>query len=817
VKRLRLLVAALAVVCVAVVTPLALAEGDIFELVPNTAVLLAKVSSSGGGGNGGNTSSASSATNIFSPASYVDYHELGGEPTTVVDRYPFGPASSPSCALLGTVSGTNTSCQQQAACPAGQTTCYHDLVYVSNPIGLGTYSEFYKSSDGGTTFRVPAHNPYFFNEPISTEGGGGGDSHQAVGEVTHSVFFVDLSGGCVTMNVSRDLGESFSSNKLGCETNPGAIDDRQWVATDEKATDGHDVFMNFNNVTVPFLTGQGPASIVFVKSTDDGGANTPGDWAASTCNAFADIAQSAVNSAQDSDLTACPDPADENLWIAGPIVVDKSPSSPHYHTLYIPFERLVGTNFQLYVAISTDEGNHWTRHKVLDLGPHDPANIFPQLTIDTAGNLYYTWSQAQTFNPDLPQNEGETDVYYTYSQGGGLEGTWALPINLTNETGDSAIFPWLVAGSPGQVDVVLYKANSGLNPNIAFYNSAGQDCAEGSTGCKPNTTVWNAYFGQSQNALNSGPNFKLVQISDHPIHTGGICTQGTACQSGAQQNRDLLDFFTVDVDHTGAAYTTWADDNNARHDTRQFFSRQLSGNSIFKGQNIAAINAYPITDHSVTDVAGDVFDAAGLPKASCPAMDLRGTSATRNGDTLTVTLTLNAPPNAPAAITCASTPPAATGGLWGVEFWAAAPIGPVPAAPTEDTNQFGNGNFYVAYRDNPGDADRPTPGVEAGLVNSISPSFTHFEFHRYEDGAPVAPSGTCFSALPPTPCTVVMTASLSGLGIKSGSILSAVSGLSVYFFGSEAQPPGLRVPLGNSNLADAATPFDVNGTGTTAP
>jgi hypothetical protein len=42
-----------------------------------------------------------------------------------------------------------------------------------------------------------------------------------------------------------------------------------------------------------------------------------------------------------------------------------------------------------------------------------------------------------------------------------------------------------------------------------------------------------------------------------------------------------------------------------------------------------------------------------------------------------------------------------------------------------------------------------------------------------------------------------------------------VSGFSVYYFGSEQQPPGLRIPLGTSNLADAATPFDVNGTGTT--
>ena len=68
-RRLLLLSAVLALL--ALTLPLvATADGDALELVPNTAVLLAKVA--GGGGNGGNTSSASSATNIFAPASYVD-------------------------------------------------------------------------------------------------------------------------------------------------------------------------------------------------------------------------------------------------------------------------------------------------------------------------------------------------------------------------------------------------------------------------------------------------------------------------------------------------------------------------------------------------------------------------------------------------------------------------------------------------------------------------------------------------------------------------------------------------------------------------
>src|SRR3954451_127444 len=462
-------------------------DAGVTELVPNTAILLNQ--SGGGGGNGGETRSTTSRTHIFAPSADRDYKRLGGEPTTVVDRYPFTPGQ------FG-----NTTTQNQ----------YRDLVYVSNPLGVAFpgFSEFYKSSDGGTTFRVPSHNP-FFTEPTGTEESGGGDSHHAVGEITHSVFLIDLSGGCLTMNISRDLGETFSSNKLGCEANPGAIDDRQWVATDETAPDGQDVYLNFNNDTGCIATSEPGCSLVFVKSTNDGGTNTAADFAASPCNAFTQTAIPGATS--DDEPTACPDPTDPDLWISGPVVVDKS-NSARRHTLYIPFERQVGGNFVIYLAKSTDLGETWTRHPVANVGPHDAANIFPQLTIDTAGNLYYTWSQT-TGNPDAGNGGGETDAYYTYSTDGGA--TWATPIDITKETGDSAVFPWMVAGSPGQVDLVLYRANSGLDPNVAFTNASGQpdnSCTTPTASCIPNTTVWNTYFGQSQNALNTGANFKLVQI-----------------------------------------------------------------------------------------------------------------------------------------------------------------------------------------------------------------------------------------------------------------------------------------------------------------
>ena len=110
-------------------------------------------------------------------------------------------------------------------------------------------------------------------------------------------------------------------------------------------------------------------------------------------------------------------------------------------------------------------------------------------------------------------------------------------------------------------------------------------------------------------------------------------------------------------------------------------------------------------------------------------------------------------------------------------------------------------------------------GVEAGRVNELSPSFTHDEFTKNEPGTL---GGTCLTSAgtpnpaAPTPCTLVLTASLSVLGIKPGAGMYSISGFSSYFFGTETTVPATRVATGNSNLADIATPFDDNGTGTTS-
>jgi hypothetical protein len=314
--------------------------------------------------------------------------------------------------------------------------------------------------------------------------------------------------------------------------------------------------------------------------------------------------------------------------------------------------------------------------------------------------------------------------------------------------------------------------------------------------------VWNVYFGQSQNALNTGPNFKSVQVSAEPNHLGQLCTNGLNCSG----DRDLLDFLTVDVDHLGAAVIAYSDDHERRNtDTRDKSTRQIAGNSVFKNVSLSSVQQnWPIRDHAVSDRTGDVYDGFGNAAGSCAGMDLVGptaTTASRSGDLLTISLTLNNAPTAAEAMTCSGN--TATGGRWGAEFWAA-------AGPADGGTEGGN-TFYVAYRDNPLEG---APGVEAGYIDNVNVASTTLEFHP-KTGVTGTLGGTCVTGPTSSPCTLTMTINLSALSITPGNGLYSITGLTTYFFGNAMQAPALvRLEGGNSEQADATAALEYSGSGT---
>src|ERR671933_107626 len=430
--RFRTLIALIVGIAgMALLPTLAVGATELEELVPGTAILLNQTASTTSG-NGGNTSSTSTMTNIFSPPTFVDYKRIGTEPVVRVDKYPYPVPTSGDLSKL---------------CPGGVvgSKCYKDIVYVDSTEGFGYpgYDFFWKSENLGQTFRLPHNEPTVGGRAIA-QGRGGGAGDHAIGTADHRLFFIDLPFTNVTMNISDDHADTFTSDEFasGFEF----ADDRQWIDTDQKfpgapsmvtseppVPASPNVYISFAAIGTTFPA---TATIALTRSSHDG---QQGKFVTnSTCNPATAAADNpspgTTGPANDAQPTRCPDPQDPTYSVAGPVTVDRSTTgtgASHPQRLYIPFLRCTGDQethgllscdppYHLYVAISDDGGTNWIRRPLCNetlhtgacLGPTDnPRNIFVQMTVDRAGDLYYTWAQKPiAFDANGNDVGGETDV-----------------------------------------------------------------------------------------------------------------------------------------------------------------------------------------------------------------------------------------------------------------------------------------------------------------------------------------------------------------------------------------------------------------------
>jgi hypothetical protein len=291
-----------------------------------------------------------------------------------------------------------------------------DRVFVSVPFGVSTtISLLWKSADGGRSF-IPLGTPGIRD---AVAGPGGGDTHQDF-DARGALYYVDLSGACVTAAVSVDHGETFPpdrTNPVVCvsDENPGAAaDDRQWVAAFGDGT-GYVTFRNL--VQSPF----------WLFKTRDGGRTWDGGIQLGT------VTQS------------------------GPLQVDKSKRAvvvdgAARQAILVYQIYYSGTNLRLFRVTDLDDGSPL---KVEDLSIANPGasvgNVFPVLALDSAGNLYAVWSQSASA------------IFMAISTDRGT--TWTQPIQV-GELAGTNIMPWVVAGDPGRVDVVWYHSPLAGNLNL---------------------------------------------------------------------------------------------------------------------------------------------------------------------------------------------------------------------------------------------------------------------------------------------------------------------------------------------------------------
>ena len=217
---------------------------------------------------------------------------------------------------------------------------------------------------------------------------------------------------------------------------------------------------------------------------------------------------------------------------------------------------------QVHAWTSDDHGLTWSFVDRTIPPEGIPGSGFsdPDFAIDPAGNVYIAWDEGGS-------GAREAGVWYSYSTDAGH--TWAAPVRVdTDDRTD--IWPWIAAGDPGRGAVAWFGNDSALPSNDA--EQAG-----------PNDG-WNVYVAQTTTGLgcNKSPNpgFRVTQATPQPFHVGTVCMGGTICQAQLVDRR-LGDYFTIDVDTTGALVAAYSDTRQGGAVALPAFFRQTGGPIFF--------------------------------------------------------------------------------------------------------------------------------------------------------------------------------------------------------------------------------------------
>jgi hypothetical protein len=148
--------------------------------------------------------------------------------------------------------------------------------------------------------------------------------------------------------------------------------------------------------------------------------------------------------------------------------------------------------------------------------------------------VYVVWTER------IPSEQG-TDTMLAVSENRGQ--TWSAPITVNRlpET-HTTVFPWIVAGGPGRIDIVYYATSTpGSSPETVA-----------------SSALWRVWLARSLNATDDTPTFREGPATGF-MHQGSICTSGLGCAAGT---RDLLDFFQNEIDERGLANIAYTDNLN---------------------------------------------------------------------------------------------------------------------------------------------------------------------------------------------------------------------------------------------------------------
>jgi hypothetical protein len=423
-------------------------------------------------------------------------------------------------------------------------------VFVSGPTGTGTQrSTWFGSVDGGHTYRVMAQKvtpTSIVGIPAPQPGGGDTDINF---DRSGKQYFADLYGLlCLRVAVTgpTNSGAMDTENAYpgGCgkAVVPGA--DRQWFAVYDPSPDTPNqsayrtaggktplIYLEYNN-----LAGPGPNNGAQWNMSTDGlsfsnataGEVPPGSGVAYSpfgADGYPAIDQVTGDVLQAAGCTTANGCKSSGLWLN--IGTPDATGTLHF------LDDAGGGNQDLKRLI-----------KIADTPTGSPDTLFSVVSMDAARNLFAVWAISSN-------NPADRQVFVSAASASTGWTSWSPPVQVSDgssATGDATnVFPWIKAGGNGMADAVWYGSDKQINPS----SQAGQS--------------WNVFMSQvrydaASNVLSllTAP---AVKVTPHPMHYNDICLDGSACIA-SQGNRNLADFFEINIDRSGAAEIVYDDTSN---------------------------------------------------------------------------------------------------------------------------------------------------------------------------------------------------------------------------------------------------------------
>lgn len=449
-------------------------------------------------------------------------------------------------------------------------------VYASGPWGTSTQQSYaWKSTDNGDTYHV-------IGRIRPDIGPGGGDTSTEVDD-QNFLFLTDLEGlANISSARTTDGGDSFTRNSAVSDF-VGV--DRQWMAIDNGLTPAA-------ADNTEFFTYRQVAAGSFVKSA-----------------LTTDPTQTFVNAQANF-----PSPMNSGAP-CGDLIFD-----PHDRYLYLP----CGSGSSVEVAKAhVNPGQRTGLVFTSSFTPPatgSPASLFPILATDSSGYVYVSYVDSADHN-----------VYFTYSTDHGQ--TWSNRVRVNGEQANTALFPWVTAGSTGRIAIAYIATDQVGDPNSfpSFFNDR-----QGAS-----TVKWHLYVNYVLNANTASPTIYQVRASDHPTHYGQVCTSGTLC-AATGGDRTMADFLTLQKDNAGALRIIYNDTTNQHHGASVFEARQIAGPSLYGATLTGTRPVSPVTDPT-RDAQYPHF-CANVPNCAKPnydALDIKNVGITEDISNITVTMVLS--------------------------------------------------------------------------------------------------------------------------------------------------------------------------------